>query len=139
MTGSSSSYMSTSSTGIFTGSFGAVEYAEAVLQRYDEVLMQALKAAAQDEQARVRKAALQMQSGWSELSDKLLVQYDHEGRQFTYTIEGDERTQEKGMNLEYGNGHLAPEPLLRSNAIQSDYTMGASINEVLRSGLMEGF
>jgi hypothetical protein len=138
MTGSSSSYTSTSSKGVFTKSFGVIDYAQNILSKYDEILMQAFKDNAKAEQARVQKEANTRESGWKDISDKIKVAYDHEGRQFSYSIEGDESTQSHAMTLEYGDGTNPPDPLLRTSAIGSQHDMSTDINQTLRTGLSGG-
>lgn len=139
MTGSSSSYTSTSSSGMITGTFAAVEYAQNVLATYDKVLMDALKQAAKEETARIQKTARSEGSIWKEVADNLEVVYDHDNRQFTYTLSGDESVQRKAAGFEYGDMDQAPQPLLRSGALQGQYDLERNINDTLRTGLMEGF
>lgn len=138
MTGSSSSYTSTSSKGVFTGSFGVIDYAKTILSKYDEILIKAFNETAKAEQARVQKEANARESGWKNVSDKIRVAYDHEGRQFSYSIEGDESTQSHAMTLEYGDSNNPPDPLLRTSAISSQHGMSTDINQTLRDGLSGG-
>jgi len=138
MTGSSSSYTSTGSKGVFTGSFGAIDYAQNILSKYDEILMKAFKDNAKAEQARIQKEANTRDSGWKDIADKIRVDYDHEGRQFSYSIEGDEATQSHAMSLEYGDGKNPPDSLLRTSAISSQHDMSTDINQTLRTGLSGG-
>lgn len=138
MTGSSSSYTSTSSKGVFTGSFGVIDYAQNILSKYDEILIKAFNETAKAEQARVQKEANTRESGWKNVSDKIRVAYDHEGRQFSYSIDGDESTQSHAMTLEYGDGNNPPDPLLRTSAIGSQHDMSTDINQTLRTGLSGG-
>lgn len=139
MTGSSKTHSSTGSKGIFNGTFSAVEYAENILSRYDDALMSILNQKAESRQAELRETARTSDTGWASIANSIEVKYDHESRNFTYTINGDEATQEKAMNLEYGNGHLAPTPLLRGTVLQQQDKDTKEIDTALQRLLMEGF
>lgn len=137
MTGSSLTHSPNSSGGMITGTFGAVEYVDNMLREYDKVLMQILHGSAAKAQTDLRKQASQSDTGWAEIADSISVEYNHENRQFSYTITGDDATQERAMNLEYGNGHLAPTPLLRGSILQQQDKQTEEINSRLRKTLME--
>jgi hypothetical protein len=137
MTGSSLTHSPNSSSGIITGTFGAIEYVDNMLREYDKVLMQILHGSAAKAQTDLRKQASQSNTGWAEIADSISVEYVHDNRQFSYTITGDEATQEKAMNLEYGNGHLAPTPLLRGSILQQQDKQTEEINSSLRKTLLE--
>lgn len=139
MTGYSDNYSPTGSKGIIKGTFSVVDYAENVLRRYDDALMGILKAKAASRQSELRETARTSDTGWASIADSIEVNYNHESRNFTYTISGDEATQEKAMNLEYGNGHLAPTPLLRGTVLQQQDKDTKEIDEALKRILMEGF
>lgn len=138
MTGSSNTHSSTGSKGIFNGSFYAVDYAENILRRYDDALMSILQEKAQDRQREIRETARTSDTGWAAIADSIEVNYDHESRNFTYTISGDEAVHEKAMNLEYGNGHLAPTPLLRGTVLQQQDKDTRDIDNALRNLLSQG-
>lgn len=139
MSGMSLSYLPNGSGAIFTGSFSVVDYAENVLRQYDDVLMSVLKDKATERQKEIRKTAATSDTGWASLANSIEVTYDHDSRNFTYTIAGDEQEQRKALDLEYGNGHLAPTPLLRGTILQQQDKDADDINTRLRKLLMESF
>lgn len=119
-----------------TGTFSVVEYAETILRKYDDALMSILKEKAAQRQQELRKAAASSKTGWSDLADLIQVDYDHESRNFMYTISGDEANHQKALDLEYGNGHMAPTPLLRGTILQQQDKDADDINNALRKTLM---
>lgn len=137
MTGFSSTYSPKGSDGIINGSFGVVDYVENLLNVYDKVLMEILHSTAEEAQTSMQEQARTSSTGWAEIADSISVKYNHENRQFSYTIVGDEETQERAMNLEYGNGHLAPTPFLRGTILQQQDKQTDSINSRLRKTLLE--
>lgn len=139
MSGFSSTYLPDGFGSIFTGSLAAVDYAEHVLRQYDEVLMSVLQEKAKERQGEIRQTAMTSDTDWSALANSIEVNYDHETRNFTYTIAGDEEAQSKALDLEYGNGHLAPTPLLRGTILQQQDKDSDDINTRLRTLLMESF
>ena len=139
MSGFSSTYLHDGSGAIFTGSFSVVDYAENILSQYDDALMTILKEKAQERQREIREAAATSDTGWASLANSIQVEYDHPTRNFTYTISGDEEAQRKALDLEYGNGHLAPTPLLRGTILQQQDKDTDDINSRLRTLLMESF
>ena len=139
MTGSSSTYASYGSGAVFTKAFSAVLYVDNLLRVYDKVLMDILHQQAKQTQDELQEAARNSSTGWVDVADAISVTYDHENRQFSYTIAGDDATQERAMNLEYGNGHLAPTPLLRGTVLQQQDKVSDDINTKLRRTLLENF
>lgn len=137
--GTTSSRTPKSSGGIINGSLAVVDYVDNLLRVYDDVLMNILHEQAQQTQIDLREQARQSDTGWVDVADAISVQYDHDNRQFSYTITGDDATQEHAMNLEYGNGHLAPTPLLRGTILQQQDKVTADINSKLRKTLLENF
>lgn len=139
MTGFSSTYTPKSSGGIFNGSLSAIDYVDNLLRIYDKVLMDILHEKAAQTQSALQETARNSNTGWVNIADAISVTYEHENRQFSYTINGDDATQEKAMNLEYGNGHLAPTPLLRGTVLQQQDKDTQEINSRLRKTLLENF
>ena len=139
MTGFSSTYTPKSSGGIFNGSLSAIDYVDNLLRIYDKVLMDILHEKAAQTQSELQETARNSNTGWVNIADSISVTYEHENRQFSYTINGDNATQEKAMNLEYGNGHLAPTPLLRGTVLQQQDKDTQEINSKLRKTLLENF
>lgn len=137
MTGFSSTHTPKSSGAIINGSFGVVDYVENLLSVYDKVLMDILHSTAEQAQTSMQEQARTSDTGWAEIADSISVEYNHDNRQFSYTIVGDEATQERAMNLEYGNGHLAPTPFLRGHILQQQDKQTDSINSRLRKTLLE--
>lgn len=137
MTGFSSTHTPKSSGAIINGSFGVVDYVENILSVYDKVLMDILHSTAEQAQTSMQEQARTSDTGWAEIADSISVEYNHDNRQFSYTIVGDEATQERAMNLEYGNGHLAPTPFLRGTILQQQDKQTDSINSRLRKTLLE--
>ena len=135
MSGSSPTYLPNGSGAIFTGTFSVVTYAENILLEYDKVLMDILKKKAEERQTEMRTSASKSGTGWSELAESIEVGYDHDSRSFTYTIAGDEANQRRAMDLEYGNGHLAPTPFLRTTILQQQDKDTDDINNALRGAL----
>lgn len=139
MSGFSSTYTPKGSGGIFNGSLSAVDYVDNLLRIYDKTLMDILHSKAKQTQNEMRESARKSGTGWAGIADSISVSYEHENRQFSYSISGDDATQEKAMNLEYGNGHLAPTPLLRGTILQQQDKDTEEINSRLRRTLMENF
>lgn len=139
MTGSSSTYSHYGSGAIFTKAFSAVNYVDNLLRVYDDVLMDILHERARQTQEEMREEARKSNTGWADVADFISVSYNHDERNFSYTIEGDEATQERAMNLEYGNGHLAPTPFLRGTVLQQQDKVTEDINTRLRKVLLENF
>lgn len=138
MSGSSTNNSSTGSDGIITGVFGVVNYVENILNTYDDVVLKALHAEARKRQSDLRKQASASDTEWKDLAKHIMVRYDHETRNFNYTVKG-KKNQEKAMNLEYGNGPTPPTPFFRSSALQSAYDSEASINRTMGAEFMKGF
>jgi len=132
MSGSSSTNSPNGSGAVITGTFSVVTYAENILSQYDKILMDILKSKATERQTEMRTNASASKTGWSEIANSIEVGYDHDSRSFTYTIAGDEATQRRAMDLEYGNGHLAPTPLLRTTILQQQDKDTDDINNALR-------
>lgn len=139
MTGISSTYSPKGSGGIINGSLAVVDYVDNLLRVYDAVLMDILHSQAAQTQSQMREDARKSDTGWADIADAISVEYDHDNRQFSYTIEGDDATQERAMNLEYGNGHLAPTPFLRGTILQQQDKVTADVNSRLRKTLLENF
>jgi hypothetical protein len=135
MTGNYSSTLSQGSNGIFTGSFGAVDEVKTLVSEYHAVLMQAIKDAAKEETQRVRQAASDEKSPWNSIADSLNVDFDYNEGQFVYGVQGDEKTQQKAMDLEYGTLENAPAPLLRSSAIQGQYDLSLTLDSKVNNEL----
>lgn len=138
MTGYSTIDSNTGSNGIITGSFGAVDYAEYILNVYDDVVMSALNDHAKAQQRSLRKMARASQTKWRDIAKHIKVNYRHDERNFVYSVQG-AKNQELAMNLEYGNGGLPPVPMLRSAAIQSQFDAEYSINSRMGNEFMKGF
>lgn len=136
MTGFSSTYSPKGSGAIISGSFGVVNYVEDILRVYDDVLMDILKSTAEEAQVSMREQARTSDTGWADIADAISVEYNHDNRQFSYTIVGDETTQGRAMDLEYGNGHLAPTPFLRGTILQQQDKQTDAINSRLRQTLV---
>jgi len=139
MTGSNSTPAHSGSSGIIKGSFGVVEYVSNLLKTYDEVVTDALTTFATEEQNALRTSALESKSGWRDIANNINVAYDHASRNIAYTISGGEDTQNKAMNLEYGNGALPPTPLLRNHVLKGQYESEMKINNRMNAGFMKGF
>lgn len=135
MIGINSSSISTGSNGVITGSFGAVDNVKVLLSEYHAVLMKAIKDASARETQRVRQAASAADSPWNGIANNLNVDFDYEEGQFSYNVTGDEEAQKKAMDLEYGTLDQAPQPLLRSSAIQGQYDLSLSIDSTINSEL----
>lgn len=135
MSGNYSSTIDQGSNGIFTGSFTAVEEVKTLLAEYQVTLMKALKDASARETQRIQQAASAEDSPWNGIASALKVDYDAEEGQFVYGVEGDEETQRKAMDLEYGTLEQAPAPLLRSSAIQGQYDLSSAIDSSVRHEL----
>lgn len=138
MDGSSTIDSNTGSDGIFTGSFGAVDYAEYILNTYDDVVMEALKDHAKAQQRSLRKMARASETQWRDIAKHISVKYRHNERNFVYSVKG-KKNQELAMNLEYGNGGTPPNPMLRSAAIQSQFDAEYGINNRMGNEFMKGF
>lgn len=139
MTGSFSTNLSTGSKPIISGSFAAVAYAENILRAYDNALLEILHSKAKQTQEELRENARNSSTGWADIADYITVEYHHDERQIAYTIAGSESIQDKAMNLEYGNGQLAPSPLLRTNILRQQDADSNDINESLRRALSGNF
>ena len=137
MTGFSSTYTPKGSSGIFNGSLSVVDYVDNLLRIYDKTLMDILHAKAAQTQSDMQETASKSDTGWANIANTISVTYEHESRQFSYSISGDDATQEKAMNLEYGNGHLAPTPFLRTTILQQQDKDTSDINAQLRKTLLE--
>lgn len=135
MSGNYSSTIDQGSNGIFTGSFTAVEEVKTLLAEYQVTLMKALKDASARETERIRQAASAEDSPWNGLANSLSVNFDPTEGQFVYGVEGDEETQRKAMDLEYGTLEQAAAPLLRSSAIQGQYDLSSTIDSSIRHEL----
>lgn len=138
MTGSSTIDSNTGSDGIFTGSFGVVDYAEYILNNYDDVLSKTLKEHAKEAQRQLRKQARESETGWRDIAKHIRVEYKHDERNFVYSVKG-KKNQETAMNLEFGNGATPPTPLLRPAILQSQFDTEYSINRRLGSEFMKGY
>ncbi len=138
MNGSSTTYSNTGSDGIITGAFGVVNYAEYILNNYDSIVKNALDEEAKTRQKQLRKMARASDTDWKDLARYIKVQYNHEERMFSYTVEG-KKNQEKAMNLEYGNGPTPPVPFFRSSALQSAFESEESINRTMGAEFMKGY
>jgi hypothetical protein len=98
--------------------------------------MDILHSKAKQTQNEMQDNARKSDTGWADIADSISVSYEHENRQFAYSISGDDATQEKAMNLEYGNGHLAPTPLLRGSILQQQDKQTEEINSKMRETRM---
>lgn len=139
MEGSPATYSSTGSKGIITGSFAVIDYAEYLLEAYEQVVEDALKEEAKQEQERVRESARQSKTGWSKLANRIKVRYDHDERQLTYSVRGGASIQKQAMDLEYGTPDNPPVPLLRSSVIKGQYDTENNIDSYMVNRLSEGF
>lgn len=135
MTGTYSSTLTEGSDGVFKGSFGAVEDVKVLLSEYHGVLMTALQQAAGEETDRIRQIAAESDSPWNPIADSLYVDFDYEAGQFVYGVKGDEKVQQKAVDLEYGMLEQPPAPLLRSSAIQGQYDLSSAIDAKVHNEL----
>lgn len=138
MTGSSTIQLNTGSSGIITGSFAAVEYAEYILAHYDSVVTELLHDQAREQQRNLRKQARESDTGWKDLAKHIKVEYSHEERNFVYSVNG-KKNQAKALDLEYGNGSQPPIPFLRSAILQTQYDSEQSLNNKMGAEFMKGY
>lgn len=139
MIGSSSTYSSSGSKGIITGSFGAVERLEYILESYKEALTDSIDQFAESETERIRRLASSVESSWYKLRDSLSVHYDYETGEFVYGVIGDDNDMELSMELEYGTPDSPPKPLLRTAALTGAQVSQSEITTGIRQYLGEAY
>ena len=138
MNGSSSTHTSSGSDGIINGTFGAVEYAEYLLNTYKDAVVEAIDEFSQSEKQRIKRLASSPDSSWNKLKDSLNVQYDYDSGEFVYKVDGNSEEQRLSVELEYGTPDTPPNSLLRSAALTGAQTVESEVANGVRRRLHRG-
>lgn len=115
MTGSSTTTPPTGSAPILSGTPAVIGFAQAVVDRYEKFISQALDEIAAEEREYMRKQA-ESNEDWSQYADLIDVQYDHADRELKYSVNATGETLSKVQELEFGSPNASPRPLLRTRA-----------------------
>jgi predicted RNA-binding protein with RPS1 domain len=120
MTGSSSKQPSDSSTPLFKGTPEFIGYFEHLISNFQTSVVKAIEQIAKEEQESIRQVASASDTGWSDLSSQITVQYSSQDKELKYSVDTKNDTETyKVQTLEFGDQNNPATGLLRSRANRS--------------------
>jgi hypothetical protein len=139
MTGSSSTQPNVSSAPLLKGTPSFIGYFDHMVSNFKEAVSQAIEQIAKEEQESIRQEASSSDTGWSDLSSQIMVQYSDEDKELKYSVATKNDTETyKVQTLEFGDQDNPATGLLRSRANRSRDGFQSRVVDLAHNIAMQG-